>query len=334
MPSQPGSVSPPMVLTPVALHDVLVRVADSMIATTKELGVPVTVTGIVGSIPGANNGMHWSVSLHDPDGADKIVLMDVRHSVLERHGVADGDRVTAIGKVVARLWQGKVEFRVDVAAFDMRERLEKTDARKADLSTVLMLKRIGRAARRFPEQLPVRIAVIHSQSAQANVAQDFLRALGPIDRSVQISQTPVAITSSGAVARAISAANADIIVVIRGGGDSAQFDAFDHEDVLSALGRSKAYCLLGLGHSGNSTLADLFADHSADTPSAAGAFLREQLHRASVIQEAGRGQGRANVSLQAALQLYRQVVGDDALKARLFWVGNAALIAFLIGKLV
>jgi exodeoxyribonuclease VII large subunit len=79
----------------------------------------------------------------------------------------------------------------------------------------------------------------------------------------QTLEVPTSMLDPSSLAKAISDADADILVVIRGGGDSDQFRVFDDQRVLKALAGNKAYRITGLGHTGNRTLADLIVDHAA-----------------------------------------------------------------------
>ena len=76
-----------------------------------------------------------------------------------------------------------------------------------------------------------------------------------------------------AIATALRAIRADIVAVVRGGGDAASFAVFEDSRVLEALATCPAYRVLGLGHTANRTLAELLADHAASTPAAAGVHV-------------------------------------------------------------
>jgi exonuclease VII large subunit len=81
----------------------------------------------------------------------------------------------------------------------------------------------------------------------------------------------------GEVAKAIDAAKGDIVTLIRGGGAADGFAVFDDERVINALGSKAAFRIVGIGHSVHHGIADLVADYSASTPTAAGAFIERQL---------------------------------------------------------
>lgn len=288
--------------------------------------------------------MHFSVPLTDPESRDKIIPMDIRHTLIARAGVEEGDSVTVVGKVIARLWNGRVEFRVDVAAFDMAEQVADRDAKKADVAAVAMLKRIGRTGRSFPSRLPFRISLIHSRSTQAQVDRDFIGGLAGAAQSVVIKTVPISMTNAASLARAIAEADGDVIAVVRGGGDAVQFEIFDHEDVLTAIGEANAFCLLGLGHSTNDTLADLLADHSASTPSAAGVFIRDEVAKLTKLQVAldAAAAARAEAVRASAAQptevdptrSHPLVSDEDALRSKIIWFIVGAVVAVFLAKLL
>lgn len=68
-------------------------------------------------------------------------------------------------------------------------------------------------------------------------------------------------------------------MLIRGGGDGAEFTTFQRDDVIKALTRKATHGITGLGYYGNLTYADIIADPCTTTLTSAGAYVREQLIR-------------------------------------------------------
>ncbi len=92
-----------------------------------------------------------------------------------------------------------------------------------------------------------------------------------------------------AIATAIRDAAADVVVIIRGGGSSQDFEVFDDVRVIVALAEQRAHRVVGLGHSGNTSLLELVADVTANTPAQAGTYIRERVqHRQRMLGDAGR----------------------------------------------
>ena len=117
--------------------------------------------------------------------------------------------------------------------------------------------------------------VICGRSSQ--VLEDFQGSLKEVANSVQVEAIQVSITNEAEIAQAISSARADIVAVIRGGGPESEFAVFDSDPVLLALAATPCYRIVALGHSQHQPMSDLIADYSADTPTAAGQFIREQM---------------------------------------------------------
>jgi exonuclease VII large subunit len=81
-----------------------------------------------------------------------------------------------------------------------------------------------------------------------------------------------------AVAEAIQRATGNILVVVRGGGDPASFEVFDHKVVLRAWAAKSAYKALSLGHEGTgASLIEFVSDYVGSTPTAVGAFLEQKI---------------------------------------------------------
>ncbi|MFR8054646.1 MAG: exodeoxyribonuclease VII large subunit [Bilophila wadsworthia] len=123
--------------------------------------------------------------------------------------------------------------------------------------TISHLKELGFKRIPFPKRATA-ISVIHSKSHAANVFADFKNELDL--KSVNVESLPTAMTDPSAIARAIDQASGNVVVLIRGGGDDAEFTTFQHDDVVKALARKAAHRITGLGHYGNLTYADIIAD--------------------------------------------------------------------------
>jgi exonuclease VII large subunit len=81
-----------------------------------------------------------------------------------------------------------------------------------------------------------------------------------------------------------------VIVLIRGGGDPADFDVFDQKSVIEAWAGKNAYKVLGLGHEGTgSTLLHFISDYAASTPSSVVTFLARQISEMNERKEATEG---------------------------------------------
>jgi exodeoxyribonuclease VII large subunit len=113
-------------------------------------------------------------------------------------------------------------------------------------------------------------------SPQAAALRDMLRVLRtryPLARAV-LSPAPVQGAEAPAgLVRALDLLNeqaeADVIIIARGGGSIEELWAFNEEIVARAIARSRIPVISGVGHETDVTIADFVADLRASTPTAA-----------------------------------------------------------------
>jgi exodeoxyribonuclease VII large subunit len=122
---------------------------------------------------------------------------------------------------------------------------------------------------------PRRIVVVTSPSGAA--VRDLLQVVGRRWPGVEMLIAPTRVQGPGAaqeVAAAIALANlvadAELIVVARGGGSLEDLWAFNEEVVARAIFGSRLPVVSAIGHEVDVTIADMVADRRALTPSEAG----------------------------------------------------------------
>jgi len=122
--------------------------------------------------------------------------------------------------------------------------------------------------------LPSTIAVITSPTGAA--IRDVLNIINRRFPGIKILVIPTLVQGEGApkaVARALELVNrhaqAELVLLVRGGGSLEELWAFNTEVVARAIARSKIPVLTGIGHETDFTIADFVADRRAPTPSAA-----------------------------------------------------------------
>ena len=71
---------------------------------------------------------------------------------------------------------------------------------------------------------------------------------------------------------------ADVITIIRGGGSADDLSAFNDEQLVRAIARSKIPVITGIGHEVDESLSDLAADVRASTPSNVAQMLTKDRH--------------------------------------------------------
>lgn len=122
--------------------------------------------------------------------------------------------------------------------------------------------------------IPAQIAVITSPSGAA--VHDILTVLKRRFPAIPVVVYPVSVQGdsakfeiSAALQRANQRADADVIILARGGGSLEDLWAFNEEIVARAIAASRIPVISGVGHEVDVTIADFVADLRAATPSAA-----------------------------------------------------------------
>jgi len=248
--------------------------------------------------------------------------LDLPLSHLASHGFKAGRRVEVTGVVCVRMGpHGTIELRVSASSVEpagaTRPRivadaaLPTGNAMSSEELDCMVLKRHP-----FPvTNRALRIALIQSRSLHAQVSEDCLAEINKLGPTACVSRVHVNMLSPGAIARALRDARGDIVMLIRGGGNAGDFEVFDDRRVIMAMADQSAYRVIGLGHSGNTTLLDRVADFTARTPAQAGMHVRESVQLV-VAQWRARQEAQRNSSPQTV-----------SWTRRLFWLLPAGLVA-------
>lgn len=139
--------------------------------------------------------------------------------------------------------------------------------------------------RRLP-RFPEKIGLITSSDAAAY--SDFLKVLRARRGGMEINFMNVSVQGREAVAEIKDAiefmnekfSELEALVLVRGGGSLEDLHAFNDEEVVRAIARSRIPMVVGVGHERDITLADLAADLRGSTPSNSAELLtptREEL---------------------------------------------------------
>ena len=116
----------------------------------------------------------------------------------------------------------------------------------------------------------------------------------------------------------------DIVALSRGGGAQAEFEPLNDVGLLRVWMEKNAYTVSAIGHSGDSTLLDAVSDASCETPTAAGAYIRESAIAAG--RAAGTEVGIENEWLRAELRRQKRnaaLLGAVAVVLFVLWVLGA-----------
>ena len=271
--------------TPGALADLIEQRLLAINERVAERARPVAVMGQLLEIPQPQrNGVIYDALLVDPGAPAELVRLEVRASTLERLGVREGDIVTAHGPIVGHFFRGRLTLRLRADRVSLAEPPEARERRAVELPVLELVRRAGGTRRPFPATWSPSIALLRSGASL--VREDFLAALGPLRDELRVRDVVVSMTSPQELAAAIGGVREEVLVLIRGGGDEAEFAVFEAPPVIEALGACRAYRLLGLGHSRNRTLADCVADWAASVPAEAGRHLAERVEATRQRQQA------------------------------------------------
>jgi exodeoxyribonuclease VII large subunit len=239
-----------------------------------ELAGVVRVTGYL-TEPGKSRGTwHYAVKIVGEGGAQ--IKADLPASMVSTRQVTAGSPVRVTGTLKLEATNYGLDARLVVGDIELvgASGTEVTAAAPGKAS-IDLLKSLPCRRYPFPSLNDLTISLIQSSSVASQVGSDCQSELDKIADYVRVLPIHVNILDPEAIAQAIAQAPGSVIMLIRGGGDAADFEVFDHPSVVRALAQKQAFRIVGLGHTGNSTLLDLVADISANTPAQAGQFVRE-----------------------------------------------------------
>ncbi|MFM7531367.1 MAG: exodeoxyribonuclease VII large subunit [Rubrivivax sp.] len=247
----------------------LLAVSDALAA---RLGA-VTVRGEISGLTRAASG-HCYFTLKDASGAAASLrcVMFRRAVQLAALAPADGQQVQVRGRLAVYEPRGDLQFVVEslerVGAGSLYEEFLRLRAR---LSAEGLFEP-GRKRMLPPD--PVTLGIVTSLGAAA--LHDVLTALArraPQVRAViypclvQGSEAPATIVQ--ALATAARRQEAQVLLLVRGGGSLEDLWSFNDERVVRAVAACPIPVVCGVGHETDVTLADLAADLRAPTPTAA-----------------------------------------------------------------
>ena len=237
------------------------------------------VRGMLTDLGKASGSMFYGASLTADGTSTKI---DVAATLLASHGIERGQNVIATGCVSIKSGKFGVEVRLGVTEIELAKGEEATISADTDRGrmTIEGICALDVHRNPFPDTVPLKIALIHSASSLTVVAQDFMAEINKLGDKADVRTGGVNMSDAVAIATLIRKVGEQyVLVLIRGGGDAADFEVFNDRRVVEALAQSRCHRIVGLGHSNNSSLLDLVSDFSARTPGQAGIYIREQIER-------------------------------------------------------
>jgi exodeoxyribonuclease VII large subunit len=184
----------------------------------------------------------------------------------------NGERVFAHGRVTVFEGRGQLQFICD---FVRPEGVGLEAARLEELRRRLEREGLFDASRkRRPPRFPRRIGVVTSPTGAA--IRDIERVLRHRWPLAELVLAPAFVQGDRAVPNLLAALQdlagvegLDVAIVARGGGATEDLAAFNDERIARAIYAFPVPVVTGLGHERDQTIADLVADVTAPTPSAA-----------------------------------------------------------------
>lgn len=126
-------------------------------------------------------------------------------------------------------------------------------------------------------KLPKNIGLITSRDGAALV--DFVSVINQKPNNLNIKLFPVKVQGTDAVSLILKGIsdlekmNLDVIVITRGGGSSEDLAVFNDKEIIESVFRAKTPIISAIGHKIDTTLLDLVADLSLQTPTEAGSYI-------------------------------------------------------------
>ncbi|MGK7877950.1 MAG: exodeoxyribonuclease VII large subunit [Xenococcaceae cyanobacterium] len=229
------------------------------------------VTGEVSSAKEHRSGLFFTLCDPDGDAAIRCVVWHNQRSKLVQQP-RRGEQLMVLGSI--RVYPKRGEYELNVfQALAAGEGLQAL--RYQQLRSRLEAEGLFDSQRKQSLPLhPQTIAVVTSPSAAA--WGDIQRTFGQRYPGLHLLLSPATVQGTQApasIATAIERVNrdgrAEVLILARGGGSVEDLSCFNDERVVRAIAESSIPVITGIGHQRDESLADLVADFSTHTPTAA-----------------------------------------------------------------
>lgn len=255
--------------TAMSVDDLVSQLADAI--ADVDGGNPLVVSGEMAQWTRARSG-HCYGSLRGSRAQLRIVMYRRQAAQLPEMPTP-GQEVVLRGRPALYRERGEVEF--------VAQELRRTDATgpsgaaRARLVSQLASEGALLPQRRRPlPAWPETIGIVTSPGSAAH--QDFMDGLARCAPWVTVVLAPSRMEGPDATAGIVAALRVlqqdpavEVALVARGGGDASALEAYDQEAVARAILGAQIPVITAIGHASNNSVADLVADFSAATPSAA-----------------------------------------------------------------
>lgn len=228
---------------------------------------------------------HLYLDVKDASGAEALLRAKCWESVwspikarLREQGVAlkAGTVINFLGYI--DIYKPRGEMSVTITKVDVDAMLGDAALKLAELLKRLTAEGVLAANKeRVVAELPLKVGLV--ASPQTEGYKDFL---GQLDRSglaFEVTVVPTTVQGDSAppaivqAIRTLDSLSLDLICVIRGGGSKADLACFDDEAVARAIGAATTPIWTGIGHTGDTSVADMAANYFAITPTELGVHL-------------------------------------------------------------
>jgi exodeoxyribonuclease VII large subunit len=257
-----------------SVSDLVISIKNLLSEEFQEVMVQGEVTNLAPSSAG-----HWYFTLSDENACISCALFkgDVLRNPLIRT-IKDGDKLIILGPVSVFQKRGTLQLQVKrimpAGEGQLKLQFERLKAKLAAEGLFDLSKK-----RKIPT-FPKRIAVITAERGAA--LQDFLNVLKRRSLWLDVLIIPAVVQGEGAprsliagLKKAQEISDIDVIVLTRGGGSLEDLWAFNDEELVREISRSKVPTLSAVGHQVDFTLCDFVADFRSETPTAAAETLSQ-----------------------------------------------------------
>lgn len=268
--------------TPYTPTEVLKITEHRLIELTKNLqGTRILVKGILGEIKDSRYSTVYDVPLRDPVTGCCLSL-NIPSAIANQSKAFQEKEVIIYGIPTLKLLRkGNVFLSIDVTQINL-EQEQPPEIIKKEETLSSLLKLSNQKPMFFPNLDSYIISVIYPQTSQ--ILNDFKNQLSSI-KNIYIDITEVNILSVDEIINAIKTAPGNIVVLLRGGGSHSEIDIFNDLTLVKAWIEKDAYKISAIGHSNHKTYIDAFSCFSADTPTAAGVYIRENILLVKTIND-------------------------------------------------
>ncbi|OSI09527.1 exodeoxyribonuclease VII large subunit [Neisseria zoodegmatis] len=255
------------------------------------------IAGEVSNLTRAASG-HYYFSLKDSRAQVRCAMFKGTAAKLAAP-LKEGDHIELAGKI--SIYEARGEFQITVNEVRLKGLGQLYEAYEK-LKAQLQAEGVFAAERKKPLPAhPRTIGIVTSLAAAA--LRDVVSTLKRRAPEIPVIVYPTAVQGAGSefqIAQAIQTASAraeaDVLIVCRGGGSIEDLWAFNEEPVVRAIEACEIPVVSGVGHETDFTLADFVADVRAPTPTGAAELVSP--NRLESLHKLAQAQGRLKTVLE------------------------------------